>query len=565
MTAQDDAIDFGRYRLLRLLGRGGMAEVYLGESVGPMGFRKRVAVKRLLPTFANNARYVRMFLDEARIASAIAHPNVVQVIEFGDVDRLHYMTMEFVDGIDLASVLRAVRESGSFMPIPLALHVARCVADGLHAAHMLLDAEGAPMNVVHRDVSPHNVIVSYDGDVKLIDFGVAKSSTNLTQTRSGIIKGKLQYMSPEQAQALPVDARADVFSLGLTLYKMLTGRLPFRGTNEYQIYDQILRKQPSAPSRTRRSVPGSVDELVLRALSKELDARIQTCQAFSTALGALLAELGQRPTSTQVAEWLRTILPQVAPADLDGDDFTVGDAGPEVEVADPDDVDAPQPTVELSQVHSLDSAHIEWAQDEPDDGAAWMSTRIIAAPEPISVPSVSTAQLSGLRPNKSWRWAAASAAVATLGAVGLGLSSDLVGSEPPAASRSPSRVAPTEPPSGPRSATPTQVSSVSTESPSAPPTQAPTAPPTQAPTDAPKPKPPAVNPAMLRGYVTVTTLPWAWVSIDGVRLARHTPVVAAPVKPGRHVITLEAGDGRRHTLDVTVKAGQRLTLSHVFK
>ena len=297
-------VEFGRYRLLRLIGRGGMAEVYLAESQGPMTFRKLVAVKRLLPVYASNRRYVQMLLDEARIAAAINHPNVASVLDLGRVDDQHFITMEFVDGVDLADVLRACQVRGEQLPIELSLYIARCVAEGLHAAHLLTDGEGTPMQVVHRDVSPHNVLLSYSGDVKLIDFGVAKAKTNLTLTRSGIIKGKLQYMSPEQAQAQPVDARADIFSLGMTLYKMLTGRLPFGGHNEFQVYEQILRKRAAPPSHVVEGIPEIVDALVLRSLRKNPDERFPTALSMARLIDRALSELAPAMGGNDLARFL---------------------------------------------------------------------------------------------------------------------------------------------------------------------------------------------------------------------------------------------------------------------
>jgi serine/threonine-protein kinase len=580
MTGPDDeAIEFGRYRLLRLLGRGGMAEVHLAESVGPMSFRKRVAVKRLLPIYAHNKRYVQMLMDEARIAGAIQHPNVVHVIEFGQVDRQPYLAMEFIDGVDLASVLRGVREAGGRMPLNLALHVARCIADGLHAAHVIVDSDGAPMRVVHRDVSPHNVLLGYDGEVKLIDFGVAKASTNLTQTRSGIIKGKLQYMSPEQAQALPVDPRADVFSLGLTLYKMLTGRLPFRGANEFQIYDQILRKRPTPPSRSRSDVAEGVDALVLKALSKEPEGRFESAWAFARALEQALLAHGDRPSTGRLAAWVEAALPREHPRDPVEDDFTVGDAPFEAESppADPEwSVEAQERATRVETLHAA-TAHdavvdatqrSERSAPHPvtDDGdeaeeavAAPVPSRVLTAPEPTSVPSVQTSQLEGLRRPTGRHWAVAVGVLLAAGVAGFGLTRSLRNERP--GLEAPASVAVgvtppvSEPSAPPTPAAPSQALAPTSTTPS----QAP-APTSTAPTST---EPRAVAPA--RAWLTVTSLPWAWVYVDGTRLSRHTPVVGTPLKPGKRRVKLETADGRKHEVDVQLRPGQRLTLSHDFK
>ncbi len=315
---------FGRYHLVRKLGQGGMAEVYLAEVQGPGGFRKRVAVKRLLPHFAANRRFVSMLRDEAHIAALIRHPHVGEVLDFGEVDGQHYIAMEFIDGVDLASVLRTYRAQRRRMPVAASVYVGLCVALGLEAAHQVVDAEGRRQEVIHRDVSPHNILVSYEGAVKLIDFGVAKAQNNSTKTRSGVIKGKLQYMSPEQAQARTIDARADVFSLGMSLYKMLTGRLPFVGQNEYQVYEQILRKHPD-PLRDRApEVPEDVEALVLKALRKDPDRRYQSAGEMAAALEVALTALDPDFGARDLADLLNADVPRagiVEPTDDEDDDF----------------------------------------------------------------------------------------------------------------------------------------------------------------------------------------------------------------------------------------------------
>lgn len=447
---------FGRYRLLRLVGEGGMAEVYLAELEGVAGFRKRLAVKRLLPHHAANQRFVTMLYDEARIAAAIRHPNVAEVLDFGEVGGQHYIAMEFIDGVDLAAVLRTLKSRGGTLPLPAALYVARCVADGLGAAHDLTDAAGRPQEVIHRDVSPHNILVSYEGAVKLIDFGVAKAQNNSTKTRSGIIKGKLQYMSPEQAQAKPVDPRADLFSLGMTLYKMLTGQLPFSGQNEYQIYDQILRKRPAPPSSLVPSLPEVVDALVLKSLRKDRDRRFQTAAEMSRMIDAVLAHVHPGYGALELAAFLgaEVLAPGLVAEPEDGDDFisTVdslpapgsGEAGMDDSVIDrltdrealaeppaapaplpiarpvgptsavrprPVPVSVPVPAAprppqpELVPTQALPAAPATAAPATAAARAAFQAAE--TQPGVVSAPSVHTSQLKGLRPRRRWRYAVA--------------------------------------------------------------------------------------------------------------------------------------------------------------
>lgn len=319
---------FGRYQMVRRIGQGGMAEVYLAEVVGLGGFRKKVAIKRLLPHYAQNERFVTMLEDEARIAAAIRHPHVAEVLDFGSVGGQHFIAMEYIDGVDLATVLRGFRLRDSLLPLPAALYVARCVADGLNAAHALRDAEGRPQEVIHRDVSPHNILISYEGAVKLIDFGVAKAANNSTKTRSGVIKGKLQYMSPEQAQAQVLDARADIFSLGMTLYKMLTGRLPFTGQNEYQVYDQILRKKPIPPRRLMPEIPERVDAIVQKALRKNRARRFQTGAEMAELLDVALGEVDPDYGARELGELISAeMVAPSTPENLYEEDFIASESG----------------------------------------------------------------------------------------------------------------------------------------------------------------------------------------------------------------------------------------------
>ncbi|MGK0360911.1 MAG: serine/threonine protein kinase [Bradymonadia bacterium] len=331
-----DGKNFGRYRLIRLLGQGGMAEVYLGEVTGLGLFRKRVAIKRLLPHYQANQRFVTMLGDEANIAAAIRHPNVAQVLDFGEVDGQHFIAMEYVEGPDLSSVLRRLREAGHTLPVAAALYITQGVAAGLHAAHTLKDPDGRALTVVHRDVSPHNILVSYEGAVKLIDFGVAKAENNSTKTKSGVIKGKLQYMSPEQAQAEPLDGRADVFSLGMTLYKLLTGRLPFTGRNEYQIYDQILRKTPAPPRAWVPDLPERVDAIVMRALRKDPAGRFESAGDMARVLQLALWDIDADYGPHELAALLDASRPasdrvdQQDPSDDDEDFFSMERSEPSV-------------------------------------------------------------------------------------------------------------------------------------------------------------------------------------------------------------------------------------------
>ncbi|MFN7147789.1 MAG: serine/threonine-protein kinase, partial [Myxococcota bacterium] len=219
---------FGRYQLLERIAAGGMAEVFLARSFGVEGFEKRLVIKRILPELAQNPRFVQMFVHEAKLSVSLAHPNIVQVFDLGKVGDDPYMAMEYIQGRDLTQVLRVLRRNGERLPIPIAVTIAAAVARGLAYAHARAAPDGRPLHIVHRDVSPHNIMVSYEGDVKLVDFGIAR----LVGEREGADAkrpggGKFAYMSPEQAAGKPLDHRSDIFSLGVVLFEMLAGRRLF--------------------------------------------------------------------------------------------------------------------------------------------------------------------------------------------------------------------------------------------------------------------------------------------------------------------------------------------------
>ena len=222
MLSSSPAPRLGRYTLLRSLGAGGMAELFLARADGIEGFAKLVALKRILPHKATNERFVRMLLNEARLVAALSHPNIAQVYDIGLAHGEYFFAMEYVHGQDLAHILH--RAPGRRIHLENALHVAIGVCAGLHCAHMARDPSGQPLDIVHRDVSPSNVLVSYQGAVKLVDFGVAKAATLVSETREGVIKGKYGYMSPEQCLGDPLDRRSDVFAVGILLWEMTVGR-----------------------------------------------------------------------------------------------------------------------------------------------------------------------------------------------------------------------------------------------------------------------------------------------------------------------------------------------------
>ncbi len=310
----------GRYELLVPIATGGMARVWAARQHGQRGFTKLVAIKTILPHLAREAEFERMFLDEARIASMIHHPNVCEIYELGDEgggegQSILYMAMEWVFGDSLAHLLRSGAE-GDTAPEPIDLRVAARIlaeaAGGLHAAHELVDESGQPMGVVHRDVSPHNILVGADGLVKVTDFGVAKA---LGQTHSytvaGQIKGKIHYMAPEQVTGATVDRRSDVFSLGCVLYEATTGGRPFRGEQDHQVMHALLKGDYTPPGKLLVGYPKELERIITKALAPSPVDRYPTAEALRLALEEWLAATGGLVTAAHVGATVRQRLHDV--------------------------------------------------------------------------------------------------------------------------------------------------------------------------------------------------------------------------------------------------------------
>ncbi|WP_257449704.1 serine/threonine protein kinase [Archangium lipolyticum] len=279
---------FGRYRLLKLLGQGGMGEVHLALGPGVEGVEKRLAIKRLLPAVAEDGGLVERFLDEARIAVTLSHGNIVPVFEVGRVGREYFLVMECIDGTDLRRLLQHLDAGGRRLPVPLALYIALCVCQALDYVHRKVGPEGRPLGLVHRDVSPQNILVGFDGEVKLTDFGIARVAGRRQHTATGNLVGKFAYMSPEQASGLPLDGRTDQFALGIVLHEMLTGRRLFDGESDLALLRQVQQATIAVPSSLCPEVPPELDTLVMRMLARDPGARYPTMTEVTKVLGRLL-------------------------------------------------------------------------------------------------------------------------------------------------------------------------------------------------------------------------------------------------------------------------------------
>lgn len=281
---------FGKYLLVGEIAVGGMAEVFLAVHKGLEGFIKVVVIKRVLPHLSNNPEFVRMFCDEARLAARIEHPNIVRIYEFGEVNGQYYTAMEYLPGEDLFKALNNLSVSRQLMPLHIAVGIGVQLCNGLHFAHQFTDTAGKPLALVHRDINPANIIITYGGEVKIIDFGVAKTNANV-QTLNGVIKGKVAYMPPEQVLGREVDQRADIFSAGVVLWEVLTGRPLFLRSNEAATLYAIMNAPIAPPSKLRADVPPELDKIVLRALARSPGDRYDSAEEMAADLEVLSVRL----------------------------------------------------------------------------------------------------------------------------------------------------------------------------------------------------------------------------------------------------------------------------------
>ncbi len=266
---------FGKYLLLERINVGGMAEVFTAKAFGVEGFERILAIKKILPTMAEDEEFITMFIDEARISVELNHANVVRIDELGKHDDTYFIAMEYVAGRDLRTILERYRRRKEIMPTAQAVFVASKMCEGLDYAHRKKDARGQDLGIIHRDVSPQNILVSYEGEVKIIDFGIAKAANRSQKTQAGILKGKFGYMSPEQVRGLPIDRRSDVFAVGVMLYEMLTGERLFVGESDYSTLEKVRNADVPAPRQFNPNVPAGLEKVMLKALAREPEERYQ--------------------------------------------------------------------------------------------------------------------------------------------------------------------------------------------------------------------------------------------------------------------------------------------------
>ena len=280
---------FGKYILLEKIQTGGMAEIYLARKPGASGVSKFLAIKRILPQYSEQSDFIEMFKDEAKIAVNLAHANIVSIHEFGMERNTFFIAMDFVEGRNLRQILNKMKKSGVSFSIEQVLYIIKEVASGLDHAHRCIDANtGKPLNIIHRDMSPQNVMVSFEGEIKIVDFGIAKAETQIDSTRAGTLKGKFSYMSPEQAEGQIVDLRTDVFALGIVLWELLANDRLFVANNEMNTLRKVRDCQIPSLRKINPNIPQELERIVSKALSKDKNLRYQTAAAFHRELSRFL-------------------------------------------------------------------------------------------------------------------------------------------------------------------------------------------------------------------------------------------------------------------------------------
>jgi Serine/threonine protein kinase len=524
-------IKFGRYDLLELLATGGMAHIYRAQLHSAEGAAKELVIKRVLPHLAQNRAFIEMFVDEARISLPLTHGNIVQVFEFGQEGDDYFLAMEYVRGRNLQTIIERLRERNERMPIPVALYIAAEVAKGLDYAHRFRDSSDRPTGIIHRDVSPQNILVGFQGEIKLTDFGIAKARSRIHETSQGIIRGKAAYLSPEQAACEELDGRSDQFSLGAVLFELLTGRRAFEGINEIDTLQRVRIAETELPSRLRSEVSAELDQVVQRMLAGDRASRFDTCGSLHLVLTQILHEVDSAFSDAALADWMRRVF------------------GPEFDL----------PARRLSVGEQLRQ---QLGRSQPDDDRTRLSTGEILKLGTVELRAVP------LRPKRNllWLMPLGLASILVLVAIGFALKkSDLVtddrvgmdldgGKEVTArieddgASTGASTAASKkdEIPKEPNGSN--QAGSIPTSQPVAEPRE-------EGASQKPVPRPHI-------GYLNLNASPWALVDIDGLRLQKETPLFKVPVRPGRHRLRFFNPELRiERVVMVTVRSGQAQTVS----
>jgi serine/threonine protein kinase len=298
---------FGKYTLINRIAVGGMAEIFLARQEGVEGFEKTICIKRIRPHLSSQVSFVRMFLNEAKLAAQLNHPNIVQIYDLGRIGESYFIAMEYISGRDMSRVIPKAEKQSIPFPLVYALKIVSNICEGLYFAHNRTDAYGKALNIVHRDITPENCMVSFNGTVKVLDFGIAKATSQIEQTRAGEIKGKLSYMSPEQCMGKPLDHRSDIFSLGVVAYEWVTGYKLFTGENEMAILKAIIDGKIYPPSYFKEDVPEPVERILMKALEKDREKRYQSAWELQYDLDQFLAQQEFSPSNIHISNFMKQL------------------------------------------------------------------------------------------------------------------------------------------------------------------------------------------------------------------------------------------------------------------
>ena len=297
---------FEKYILLDRIAVGGMAEVFRAKLTGEKGFEKLIVVKKMLPHMAEDPEMVSHFIDEAKLAALLQHENIIHVYNFGEAEGSYFIAMEYLFGKDLKSILAKSSQIDSLIGVEKSLLIASKICEGLEYAHNLKDLQGASLNIIHRDISPQNIIITYDGKVKIIDFGIAKTTSQTSKTQVGIIKGKVAYMSPEHAEGKSIDRRSDIFATGIILYEMITGQEMYSG-DTMELLNKAIHAQYELPEDITPGLPPKVYEILHRALNKDINERYQSCGEMMAEIENCLYDMNYRPNTKILEKYITSL------------------------------------------------------------------------------------------------------------------------------------------------------------------------------------------------------------------------------------------------------------------
>jgi serine/threonine protein kinase len=495
----------GRYVLLRRLAVGGMAEVFLAKLVGAAGFEKEVAVKRILPQWSQHKDFTTMLVDEAKIAVQLSHPNVVQVYELAREDDVYYIAMEFVPGWDVRQVMQAAAAKKARIPLDAALFIATEILEGLAYAHSRKDGRGRPLDIVHRDISPQNILLSEDGGVKITDFGIAKAASKSHETATGVLKGKFAYMSPEQASQREVDGRSDLFSTAVVFYELLTGERLFHCGSDIETLDRVRRAQVAPSPQALAAIPKPLLEVLLKALARSPEDRYEGAAAACEALRRYAHEAGLETRRDRLAGFLKTLFAQ--------------EKRPE-----------PSPQEETRLLTEATRFLLDETKTVKAEVLAERSeTRLLVDDEPV----------------KSWpiSWVVVGFALMVVTLLAYALREK-------------------EAPLPPEVAAPESATKIVAEV-RAPETIPETKPKT---TGSDFESPPVVALKVAKGFLSVQAVPWGTVSIDGGKRRWETPIRRLPLAAGRHTVRVAyEPDGSSLATSVTIVSGKEIVCVAKFR